>query len=135
MQKFCLRNMSSIFSSPFLSNVSKLQVEQMDENIAIVDDNDKVLGPISKKDSHKLQIDGTSQLHRAFSVFLFNSKNELLLQQRSAFKITFPNYFTNTCCSHPRYVTEELVEPNYLGVKMAAQRRLLYELGISKEQV
>ena len=40
-------------------------------------------------------------LHRAFSVFLFNSNNELLLQQRAAEKITFPLYWTNTVCSHP----------------------------------
>ena len=41
------------------------------------------------------------QLHRAFSVFLFNSQNKLLLQQRAASKITFPKVWTNTCCSHP----------------------------------
>jgi hypothetical protein len=40
-------------------------------------------------------------LHRAFSVFLFNSDNKLLLQQRAASKITFPKVWTNTCCSHP----------------------------------
>ena len=39
-------------------------------------------------------------LHRAFSVFLFNSENKLLLQQRAACKITFPRVWTNTCCSH-----------------------------------
>jgi isopentenyl-diphosphate delta-isomerase len=43
------------------------------------------------------------KLHRAFSVFLFNEKNELLLQQRAKEKITFPLYWTNTCCSHPLY--------------------------------
>jgi isopentenyl-diphosphate delta-isomerase len=42
-------------------------------------------------------------LHRAFSVFLFNSENKLLLQQRAASKITFPKVWTNTCCSHPLY--------------------------------
>lgn len=54
-------------------------------------------------------------LHRAFSVFLFNSKGELLLQQRSDEKITFPSTWTNTCCSHPLYFPEELVEENQMG--------------------
>ena len=40
-------------------------------------------------------------LHRAFSVFLFDADNRLLLQQRAASKITFPRLWTNTCCSHP----------------------------------
>jgi isopentenyl-diphosphate delta-isomerase len=42
-------------------------------------------------------------LHRAFSVFLFNTKGELLMQQRAPEKITYPHYWTNTCCSHPIY--------------------------------
>lgn len=74
-------------------------------------------------------------LHRAFSVFLFNTENKLLLQQRSDAKITFPGYFTNSCCSHPLNVPGELEENNAMGVKRAAQRRLKAELGIPKEQV
>jgi isopentenyl-diphosphate delta-isomerase len=54
-------------------------------------------------------------LHRAFSVFLFNTKGELLLQQRSDAKITFPGYWTNTCCSHPLYFPEEMVDEGQLG--------------------
>ena len=46
-------------------------------------------------------IEKGTALHRAFSVFLFNSDNELLLQKRAACKITFPNFWTNTVCSHP----------------------------------
>ena len=65
--------------------------------------------------------------HRAFSLFLFNSSNELLLQQRSAAKVTFPLLWTNTCCSHPRHTEEEL-GPN--GVQIAAVRRAEFELGI-----
>lgn len=57
-------------------------------------------------------------LHRAFSVFLFNSKGELLLQQRSDEKITFPGYWTNTCCSHPLYVPNELIEENQMGTTL-----------------
>jgi isopentenyl-diphosphate delta-isomerase len=75
-------------------------------------------------------------LHRAFSVFLFNTKGELLLQQRSPAKITFPLCWTNTCCSHPLFdLIEEREVKNGLGVKKAAQRKLQQELGISKEQV
>ena len=54
-------------------------------------------------------------LHRAFSVFLFNEEGKLLLQQRAASKITYPLYFTNTCCSHPLYTPLELEEENHRG--------------------
>lgn len=77
-------------------------------------------------------------LHRAFSVFLFNDKNELLLQQRASEKITFPDMWTNTCCSHPLAVSGETGSnlPDAIeGVKRAAQRKLEHELGIKKEQV
>jgi isopentenyl-diphosphate delta-isomerase len=77
-------------------------------------------------------------LHRAFSVFLFNDKNELLLQQRATEKITFPDMWTNTCCSHPLNIPGE-TGSNFTecveGVKRAAQRKLDHELGIKKEQV
>lgn len=77
-------------------------------------------------------------LHRAFSVFLFNDKNELLLQQRASEKITFPDLWTNTCCSHPLSIPGE-TGSNFTecveGVKRAAQRKLDHELGIKKEQV
>ncbi len=74
-------------------------------------------------------------LHRAFSVFLFNSKNELLLQQRAGVKITFPYVWANTCCSHPLYVKDELIEENAMGVKNAAVRKLDHELGIKDVDV
>lgn len=77
-------------------------------------------------------------LHRAFSVFLFNDKNELLLQQRATEKITFPDMWTNTCCSHPLNIPTETgssLEDAIDGVKRAAQRKLDHELGIKKEQV
>jgi len=77
-------------------------------------------------------------LHRAFSVFLFDESNRLLLQQRASEKITFPDMWTNTCCSHPLGVTGETGAPlteSVEGVKRAAQRKLDHELGIAKEQV
>jgi isopentenyl-diphosphate Delta-isomerase len=74
-------------------------------------------------------------LHRAFSVFLFNSENKLLLQQRSSDKITFPDLWTNSCCSHPLNTTLELEESEQKGARRAAQRKLQHELGIKPEQV
>ena len=77
-------------------------------------------------------------LHRAFSVFLFNDKNELLLQQRASEKITFPDMWTNTCCSHPLHMATETgsnLPDAVRGVKNAARRKLDHELGIKPEQV
>lgn len=77
-------------------------------------------------------------LHRAFSVFLFDSKNRLLLQQRATEKITFPDMWTNTCCSHPLGVPGETgaeLEAAVQGVRRAAQRKLDQELGIRAAQV
>lgn len=78
-------------------------------------------------------------LHRAFSVFLFDPQTKkLLLQQRATEKITFPDQWTNTCCSHPLHTTSELgfdLPTSIAGVKRAAQRKLDHELGIKVEQV
>lgn len=77
-------------------------------------------------------------LHRAFSVFLFDSKNRLLLQQRATEKITFPDRWTNTCCSHPLGIPGETganLDAAVQGVRRAAQRKLFQELGIQKNQV
>lgn len=77
-------------------------------------------------------------LHRAFSVFLFDSKNRLLLQQRATEKITFPDMWTNTCCSHPLGIAGETgshLEAAVQGVRRAAQRKLYQELGIKAAQV
>lgn len=77
-------------------------------------------------------------LHRAFSVFLFDDQNRLLLQQRASEKITFANMWTNTCCSHPLGIPGETgveLGESIEGAKRAAQRKLDHELGIKKEQV
>ena len=78
-------------------------------------------------------------LHRAFSLFLFNPQTKkLLLQQRATEKITFPDQWTNTCCSHPLHTTSELgydLPTSVSGVKHAAQRKLDHELGIKPAQV
>ena len=74
------------------ANLDPVQVSSLNDSCIAVDRNDRVVGEISKRNAHLL---GPNKelppLHRAFSVFLFNSKNQLLLQQRSSSKITFPS--------------------------------------------
>ncbi|KAI8322738.1 isopentenyl pyrophosphate isomerase [Martensiomyces pterosporus] len=118
-----------------LSQYDEEQVRLMSEMCILLDENDQAIGAESKKTCHLMENINKGMLHRAFSVFLFNSKNELLLQQRASEKITFPDCFTNTCCSHPLATASELVEEGQLGVRVAAQRKLEHELGIKPEQV
>ena len=63
-----------------------------------MDADDREIGHASKAACH----DGHGILHRAFSLFVFNERGELLLQQRSAEKRLWPGYWSNSCCSHPR---------------------------------
>ncbi|XP_066262702.1 isopentenyl-diphosphate Delta-isomerase 1-like isoform X2 [Euwallacea similis] len=102
----------------------------------LVDDDDKILGQASKQHCHLVQENGHIPLHRAFSVFLFNKKGDLLLQKRSSNKITYPDCYTNSCCSHPlgNFAGEE-EEEDAIGIKRAAQRRLNYELGIATDSI
>ena len=78
-------------------------------------------------------------VHRAFSAFVFHpSTHKLLLQQRASAKITFPDMWTNTCCSHPLAVPGETgatLAAAAAGAKRAAQRKLYQELGIPPAQV
>jgi len=111
----------------------------------VVDKDDRVVGHNNKYACHQFNTPETPTgiLHRAFSVFLFDASNRLLLQQRASEKITFPNVWTNTCCSHPLfgYTPSEVDQPEDVesgvtpGVKAAAVRKLLHELGISSEQL
>ncbi|KAK0722173.1 NUDIX hydrolase domain-like protein [Lasiosphaeria miniovina] len=114
------------------------QIRLMDEVCIVTDEGDLPIGTASKKLCHLMTNIDKGLLHRAFSVFLFNSKNELLLQQRATEKITFPDMWTNTCCSHPLNLANETgsnLPDSIMGVKHAAQRKLDHELGIKKEQV
>jgi len=108
-----------------------IQASMMAEAVLQVDENDIVVGPISKADSHFQ----SGSLHRAFSVLLFNMEGKLLLQQRAHDKITFPSVWANSCCSHPLASEEEMDETNARGVKIAAIRKLEQELGISSSSV
>lgn len=112
------------------AELDPVQEALLSEPCILVDTNDQAIGQASKRDCHRISADGSTLLHRAFSLFIFNSREELLLQQRSSTKITFPDMWTNTCCSHPLAVPGELVEEDALGVRRAAQRRLELELGI-----
>lgn len=71
------------------------------DDCILVDGQDNITGSGSKYDAHRFnQTQPKGLLHRAFSVFLFDEDNRLLLQQRARSKITFPRVWTNTCCSH-----------------------------------
>ncbi|EGD73383.1 isopentenyl-diphosphate Delta-isomerase [Salpingoeca rosetta] len=118
-----------------LSSYDDEQVRLMAEECILVDEDDKVLGHDSKKNCHLMENINKGLLHRAFSVFLFNSEGKLLLQQRSDEKITFPGCWTNTCCSHPLFRPEELEEENQKGVRFAARRKLEHELGIDPSKI
>jgi len=113
------------------TKLDPIQEALLAEPCILVDKTDEAIGQASKRDCHLLSPSGTSLLHRAFSLFIFNSEEELLLQKRSSTKITFPDMWTNTCCSHPLAVPEELEEKEALGVRRAAQRRVELELGVS----
>jgi len=88
-----------------------------EDKVILVDKNDFQRGTMDKLEAHKKGI-----LHRAFSVFIINDKDELLLQQRAFSKYHSPGLWTNTCCSH-QCEGETSIE--------AAKRRLMEEMGIS----
>lgn len=85
------------------------------EQVILVDENDGITGNMEKMEAHR-----KGALHRAFSIFIFNDKNEMLLQQRAISKYHSGGLWTNACCSHPRPGEE---------TTLAAQRRLFEELG------
>jgi isopentenyl-diphosphate delta-isomerase len=105
------------------------------EYCLLVDKNDQRIGIESKHNCHLVSNIRRGMLHRAFSVFLFNSEGKLLMQQRAAQKVTYPLFWTNTCCSHPLNLPDEISEENQIGVKRAAIRKLQHELGIPSKQL
>lgn len=158
MQQHRHRLFSSAASSPSSSSVDPVQAQYMEEEMCIgVTFDDKPLKPLSKKAAHLIKGKGPI-LHRAFSVFLFDEQGKMLLQKRAACKITFPSYWTNTCCSHPLFNAREMGEDvvaeaaassgsgngsgsgkqqqqeveaaAVVGCKRAAIRKLEHELGI-----
>eukprot|EP00041_Stephanoeca_diplocostata_P004643 m.48521 g.48521 ORF g.48521 m.48521 type:complete len:315 (-) comp15261_c0_seq2:101-1045(-) len=124
-------------------NMSQEDFMMKDECI-LLDFDDNIIGHANKYESHIFcPLRPRAKLHRAFSVFLFNSEGKLLLQQRAAEKITFPNVWTNTCCSHPLFgfedtevdTREQVADGTVPGVKRAAVRKLQHELGIKPAQL
>lgn len=104
-----------------------------EERVILVDRDDNIVGSATKRESHIVANIRAGMLHRAFSVFLFNSQGLLCLQQRAHCKITFPLVWTNTCCSHPLHTSDgSEMDPSDLqiGAKRAAIRKLDHELGI-----
>ncbi len=91
----------------------------MEELVVLVDEKNNQIGLMPKMEAHEKAV-----LHRAFSVFVFNNKGELMLQQRAASKYHSPLLWTNTCCSHQRE-GESNVE--------AGRRRLQEEMGFTTD--
>lgn len=91
----------------------------IEDQVILVDENDEIVGEMGKLAAHQQGL-----LHRAFSVIIFNSKKEMLLQQRAASKYHSPSLWSNACCSHPKP-----------GEKMldAVNRRLMDEIGMQCE--
>lgn len=118
------------------AQIAPLQQAALKERCILIDKFDRPIGEATKEFCHEINAEGNVPLHRAFSVFLFNNKGELLLQKRSSNKITFPDHYTNTCCSHPlAEIPSEMEEENAMGIRRAAIRRLNYELGIPSDAI
>jgi len=90
-----------------------------EKKVVLVDKNDNQIGLMPKMEAHQKGV-----LHRAFSIFIINSQNQILLQKRSANKYHSAGLWTNTCCSHPRE-GENIID--------AGTRRLHEEMGIKTD--
>src|SRR3954454_17431916 len=86
-------------------------------DVILVDEKDQPVGKMEKMEAHRRAL-----LHRAFSVFIFNDKGEMLLQKRAAAKYHSGGLWTNACCSHPRPGTDTI---------SAANQRLKEEMGFT----
>ena len=91
----------------------------LEENVILVNEKDEQIGLMAKLEAHQKAV-----LHRAFSVFVLNSKNEIMLQQRAHQKYHSPLLWTNTCCSHQREGETNI---------QAGSRRLFEEMGFKTE--
>ncbi len=89
------------------------------EEVILVNEKDEEIGMMEKMEAHRKAV-----LHRAFSIFIFNGKNELMLQRRALEKYHSPGLWSNTCCSHPRKGE---------NVVAAGHRRLMEEMGFDCE--
>ena len=103
-------NLTSVLSWYFCDTMKE-------EKVILVNEKDEPIGLMPKMEAHEKAL-----LHRAFSVFIFNDKNELMLQQRALGKYHSPGLWTNTCCSHQREGESNID---------AGMRRLQEEMGFS----
>ena len=92
-------------------------MKERDQEVILVNENDEEIGVLDKMEAHRRAL-----LHRAFSIFIFNSKGEMLLQRRALNKYHSGGLWTNACCSHPHPGEQ---------VSNAAVRRLQEELGFT----
>jgi isopentenyl-diphosphate delta-isomerase len=99
----------------FFCTFGKLNNGMEEENVILVNENDEQIGLMPKLEAHEKAV-----LHRAFSVFVLNSQNEIMLQQRAQQKYHSPLLWTNTCCSHQRDGETNI---------QAGSRRLFEEMG------
>ncbi|MBC7744667.1 MAG: isopentenyl-diphosphate Delta-isomerase [Flavobacterium sp.] len=113
----------------------------MNDLLILVDENDNEVGEMDKLEVHL-----TSTLHRAFSIFIFNSKRELLLQQRAESKYHSGGLWSNTCCSHPckgektfdtinRRLKEEMGIKCKIGFKFSFIYKTLFDNGLSEHEL
>ena len=112
-----------------LDNIDQSQTKFLNDELILVDENDNNIGSISKLNGHLIS-NKNKNPHRAFSIFLFDSKNRLLIQKRAEKKITFPLLWTNTCCSHPLNIESQNTPEKIIN---ALVQRIDYELGIKTE--
>jgi isopentenyl-diphosphate delta-isomerase len=95
------------------------KIDMIEENVILVNKEDQQIGLMPKLEAHEKAV-----LHRAFSVFVLNSKNEIMLQQRAQHKYHSPLLWTNTCCSHQREGETNI---------QAGTRRLFEEMGFKTD--
>ncbi len=103
----------------FVFLIAQENTPMKEEEVILVNEKDEKIGLMPKQEAHEKGL-----LHRAFSVFIFNDKNELMLQQRALDKYHSPGLWANTCCSHQRD-GESSIE--------AGQRRLQEEMGFTTQ--
>ena len=103
----------------FFRTFERLIKTMTEEKVILVNEQDEPIGLMNKLEAHEKAV-----LHRAFSVFVLNSKNEIMLQQRAHHKYHSPLLWTNTCCSHQREGETNI---------QAGTRRLYEEMGFKTE--
>ena len=115
-----LQNLADLNLIEIKKENTSTEFEKMNiEKVVLVDQQDKAVGEMEKMEAHEKAV-----LHRAFSVFVFNDRDELMLQQRAMHKYHSPGLWTNTCCSHQR---------DGEGNLDAGKRRLDEEMGFVTE--